>query len=422
MQEKASKEIRGTGNEPGMQARIDEAKLLEWNTILAKNAARIVLGPEVDYVRRKLSHRTMGSRYVITIKQEDDAPARVKARWCLQGHLDPDLREKASGGDLQSPTLSQVARNMVFQLTSSYKWRLKLGDIRGAFLSAGELPAKYRPLYAALPSGGIPGVPDNALIEVVGHVYGLNDSPSAWYKRLSGVLLDAGFERSRFDSCLFYMRVGQQLTGIYGVHVDDCATAGTGPKYENALRFLQSNFEFRKWRDGVEGGDFCGAAYSQCPDTFVLKMSQNKFIEKLRPMHFSKERLRDRNAPLNDKEISCLRAINGSLNWLATQSRPDLSTQVSFSQQAFPVPTVADALAANNAVRREKQHRDQEVIFAAFHQRAWRFCAIQMLHSAMQKQMLLRQGFWLVLPTKISTKVNCVIGPLCSGRAPVCQG
>ena len=199
-------------------------------------------------------------------------------------------------------------------------------------------------------------------------------------------------------------------------------TAGTGPKYENALRFLQSNFEFRKWRDGVEGGDFCGAAYSQCPDTFVLKMSQNKFIEKLRPMHFSKERLRDRNAPLNDKEISCLRAINGSLNWLATQSRPDLSTQVSFSQQAFPVPTVADALAANNAVRREKQHRDQEVIFAAFHQRAWRFCAIQMLHSAMQKQMLLRQGFWLVLPTKISTKVNCVIGPLCSGRAPVCQG
>ena len=27
MQKKASKEIRGTGNEPGMQARIDEAKL-----------------------------------------------------------------------------------------------------------------------------------------------------------------------------------------------------------------------------------------------------------------------------------------------------------------------------------------------------------------------------------------------------------
>ena len=110
---------------------------------------------------------------------------------------------------------------MLFQLISSFKWRLKLGDIKGAFLSAGNLPAKYRPLYANLPAGGIPGIPDDALIEVVGHVYGLNDSPSAWYKRLSGVLLSAGFERSRFDSCLFYMREGQKLTGIYGVHVDD---------------------------------------------------------------------------------------------------------------------------------------------------------------------------------------------------------
>ena len=365
LQKKASKEIRGTGNAPDMQAKVDEAKLLEWNTILAKNAARIVLGPEADYVRRKLSHRIMGSRYVVTIKQEDDAPARVKARWCLQGHLDPDLHAKATSGDLQSPTLSQVARNMLFQVIASHKWRLKLGDIKGAFLSAGDLPAQYRPLYASLPAGGIPGIPEGALIEVIGHVYGLNDSPSAWYKRLSSVLFAAGFERSRFDNCLFYMRENGKLTGIYGVHVDDCATAGEGPKYEQALKHLQQNFEFRKWRDGLEGGDFCGASYHQDPVSFDIVMSQSKFIEKLRPMHFTKERLMNKDAPLNTKEISCLRAINGSLNWLATQSRPDLSTQVSFSQQSFPQPTVADALSANHAIRRARQHKDQELRFCS---------------------------------------------------------
>lgn len=58
-----------------------------------------------------------------------------------------------------------------------------------------------------------------------------------------------------------------------------------------------------------------------------------------------------------------MRAINGGLNWLCTQSRPDLSSQVSFSQQAFPNPTVADAIAANNAVRRAKQHADQTIVF-----------------------------------------------------------
>lgn len=92
-------------------------------------------------------------------------------------------------------------------------------------------------------------------------------------------------------------------------------------------------------------------------------MSQAKFTQKLKPLHFSRDRLRDKSAPLTEKEIACLRAINGSLNWLATQSRPDLSTQVSFSQQSFPRPTIADGLAANNAIWRAKQHSDQTITF-----------------------------------------------------------
>ena len=228
----------------------------------------------------------MGSRYVITIKQEDDAPERVKARWCLQGYLDPDLGAKAESGDLQSPKLSQVGRNILFQLIASYRWRLKLGGIKGAFLAAGDLPAHFRPLYARLPPGGIPGIPEDALIEVLGHVYGLNDSPSAWYKKLSTVLLQAGFERSQFDNCLFYIPENDRLTGIYDVHVDDCATGGSAEKYEKALVYLKKNFEFRKWRDG--NGEFCGATYDQCQTTSHIKMSQEKFTHKLRPIHFPK--------------------------------------------------------------------------------------------------------------------------------------
>ena len=361
-QKKASKEVKGTGNEVELQRKIDEAKLLEWNTILSKNAARLVLGPEALDVRSKLAHRIMGSRYVITVKQEDDAPARIKARWCLQGHLDPDLHAKAQHGDLQSPTISQIGRNLLFQLIASHKWSLKLGDIRGAFLSAGQLPKQYRPLYASLPAGGIPGVPDDALIEITGHVYGLNDSPSAWYRKLDSELHAAGFERSKIDSCIYYMREDGKLSGVYGIHVDDCATGGYGKKYEDALNYLKQKFEFRKWRN--HDGDFCGARYVQDPVSKVISMSQQAFAQKLRPVHFSRERMSKRDEPLNPKEVACLRAINGSLNWLCTQSRPDLSAQVSFSQQSFPEPKVQDALNVNNAVRRAKQHSDQNIVFS----------------------------------------------------------
>ena len=358
---RALKEIPASGNELALQNQVDEAKLAEWQVITSRHAAQLVLGRQASEVRRKFPDRIMGSRFVCTWKQEEEGPRRVKARWCLQGHLDPDLNDKAMTGDLQSPTLSQVGRALAFQLIATCRWRLMLGDIKGAFLAAGELPAKYRPLYARLPQGGIPGVPSDALIEIVGNVYGLNSAPSAWYKTLDQALLDCGFERSRLDRCLYYMRDSGELTGVFGIHVDDSVTGGVGPKYEQAMALLQRRFEFRKLR--VQNGDFCGARYVQDPLTFEISMSQEQFVGKVRPLHMPRRRMQEREARLTNEEIRCLRAINGSLNWLSTQSRPDLSTQVSFSQQSFPNPTVADALSANQAVRRAKQHASMSIVF-----------------------------------------------------------
>ena len=358
---RASKEVPASGNPNDVQELVDEAKHIEWNTLTSRHAVRLVLGREAAEVRRRYANRIMGSRYVCTWKQEEDAPKRMKARWCLQGHLDPDLGEKALSGELSSPTLSQLGRATLFQLIASFRWKLMLGDIKGAFLASGELPQRFRPLYARLPPGGIPGVPADALIEVVGHVYGLNNAPSAWSRTLNKALLEAGFERSRLDPCLYYMRENGRLTGVFGIHVDDSATGGVGKKYEAALEYLKGRFEFRKWR--VRDGDFCGARYTQDEATGEITMSQQSFVSKVRHLHLSRARARDKSAELTPKEVRCLRAINGSLNWLATQSRPDLSTQVSFSQQSFPSPKVSDALAANLAVRRARQHASLSIVY-----------------------------------------------------------
>lgn len=359
-QKRGSKEISHVNQEPEQQKKIDEAKLAEWHVIEGKGGGRLVHGAEAEHVRNKLSHRIMDSRYVVTLKQEEDSPVKIKARWCLLGHRDPDLSKKAVEGALQSPTLSQISRSVLFQTIASKKWSLALGDIKGAFLSAGPLPWRYRPLYARLPPGGIPGVPSDALIEVTGHVYGLNDSPSAWQQKLHNVLTSVGFCASR--PCLYTLRNKTgELVGIYGVHVDDCATGGFGEVYERAMSQLKQKFEFRKWR--IHDGDFCGARYTQNPDTFEISMSQSKFAAGIKPLHMSRSRCHDKTSLLTDQEVSCLRAINGSLNWLSTQSRPDLSAQVSFSQQSFPHPTVSDALAANNAIRRARQHSDLCIVY-----------------------------------------------------------
>ena len=147
------------------------------------------------------------------------------------------------------------------------------------------------------------------------------------------------------------------------MHVDDSVTGGTGARYEKALEQLKERFEFRKRR--VRDGDFCGARYVQDPSTGEITMSQASFVDKIRPLHMNRRRMQQKDAELTPEEIKCLRAINGSLNWLSTQTRPDLSTQVSFSQQSFPRPTVADALSSNQAIRRARQHASLSVVFKA---------------------------------------------------------
>lgn len=145
MQKKTSHELPHSNNEPCLQEMIDDSKVTELNTIISKGAIRIHYGKKAQEIKKKHANRFIGSRFVITRKplQEnghydplDPKTYRVKSRLCLQGHLDPDLSEKAASGRLQSPTLSQLGRNTLMQLLASHRWTLELGDIQGAFMEA----------------------------------------------------------------------------------------------------------------------------------------------------------------------------------------------------------------------------------------------------------------------------------------------
>eukprot|EP00435_Cladocopium_sp_Y103_P010611 s801_g2.t1 len=368
LQKKVSKEVPPVNNHPDLQSLVDESKRAEWNTIIDKQAVKIHYGKRAAQILSQHPDRFIGSRFVIVrkpseenvpINDEDQSTYRVKSRWCLQGHLDPDLDKKVQDGLLQSPTLSQTGRMLVMQLIASHGWILQLGDIKGAFLEAGPLPEKFRPLFAKQPAGGIPGVPRDAILEVTGNVYGQNDAPLAWHKTFDHEAVQIGWERSKFDPCLYFLRDGSQLIGVMGVHVDDTALGGEGPVFEKAVSALRSRFPYRKWRIGE--GEFCGAYYTQSKSTKAIEMSQKLFAEKIRPATIP--RSASSEDPLSEAQVKVLRAINGSLNWISSQSRPDVAVQTSLSQQAFPHPKIKHLRDANNAVRRIKMHKDLSIRF-----------------------------------------------------------
>ena len=138
---------------------------------------RVWKGQQAADIRARHPDRFIGSRFVITNKCDEDGE-RIKARWCLQGHHDPDFDAKIRSGECHSPTLSRLARSLLLQVLVSRKWTMHLGDIKGAFSEAGPIPDKYRPLFAHQPPGGIPGLDPNDVVEILGNLYGANDAPS----------------------------------------------------------------------------------------------------------------------------------------------------------------------------------------------------------------------------------------------------
>ena len=172
-----------------------------------------------------------------------------------------------------------------------------------------------------------------------------------------------GWERSKLDPCLYFLRddVSNKLVGVMGVHVDDTAIGGQGTKFNKAVELLKQRFPYRKWHVG--SGEFCGSFYTQDPKDSSIQMSQRLFAEKLKPASIPKHAKTDQL--LNPGQIRVLRAINGSLNWIASQSRPDLAVQTSMCQQFFPQPKIHNLREANQAIRRAKQHKDLQIKFSS---------------------------------------------------------
>ncbi|CAE7402078.1 RE1, partial [Symbiodinium microadriaticum] len=326
LQKQMQKEIPVTGNPEDLQEQVEEAKATEWYAMTSKPAVKVWSGADATRIRRNHPDRFVGSRFVVTRKVDEDGE-RVKARWCLQGHLDPDVMDKVSSGACHSPTMSQLSRSLLLQILVSKRWRMCLGDIKGAFLEAGPLKERFRPLYATQPKGGIPGLAESDVIEVTGNVYGLNDAPFSWWEAFDKEARRLGFSRSQFDNCVYYFRCPKtkELTGVLGAHVDDSITGGEGEAYEEAIRQLKARFPYRKWRVGA--GEFCGVVYNQDPVTFEISYQQREYTQHLRPISLSKDRAAQKDSPVTARELASLRALNGAASWLASQSRPDIAVQ-----------------------------------------------------------------------------------------------
>ena len=168
---------------------------------------------ESGEIKRTRSDRLVDTRFVLTIKHDENGKDLVKARWVARGFKDPDALKLVYWNQTAAPTVSQNARMLALRLAASNRWRLQIGDIRGAFMESDPLQRPDGPLYAKQPPGGLPGLHPDQVVELVLPLYGLDDAPCRWYSKISGWLTDAtsnegkAWTRSKLDPCLFLLRM-----------------------------------------------------------------------------------------------------------------------------------------------------------------------------------------------------------------------
>ena len=88
-----------------------------------------------------------------------------------------------------------------------------------------------------------------------------------------------------------------------------------------------------------------------------IYVEQQKYMEDLKELEIMSTRSREKDSPINEDERETLRSVIGKLNWLATQTRPDLSYDVCELSTNLKNGTVELLTKANKVIQKAKYNK-----------------------------------------------------------------
>ena len=306
-----------------------EAKLKEW-----KNWQQNGVYTEVEDIGQDL----ISVRWVLTEKVIDGVKV-IKARLVARGF------EEYSTIQSDSPTCSKDALRMSLSLISSFDWCCFSLDIKTAYLQGDEIK---RDVWLKPPKEFNNG----KVWKLNKTVYGLNDAARAWYLTLKRILIDLGLIVCKLDPALIFWFINDSLHGIICIHVDDLIWAGTDDFKTLVIMKLDKTFCV----GSVACGKFKYLGVDINQQDNVIFVSQKSYVAELSQLELDKMRAQQRQDSLSAHEKRELQVKVGMLNWLSTQTRPDISFDVCDLSSRISKANVEDIHILNKVIRKAKTY------------------------------------------------------------------
>ncbi|KAL5741578.1 hypothetical protein ACOSP7_028310 [Xanthoceras sorbifolium] len=282
--------------------------------------------------------RAIGCKWVFTVKvNPDGSVARLKARLVAKGYAQT---YGVDYSDTFSPVAKLTSVRLFISMAATYHWPLYQLDIKNAFLH-GDLQEE---VYMEQPPGFVAQGESGRVCHLQKSLYGLKQSPRAWFGKFSQAVEKFGMMKSKSDHSVFYK---QSKAGIIllVVYVDDIVITGSDATGISSLKsFLHTQFHTK---DLGMLKYFLGVEVTRSKNGIFL--SQRKYVLDLLT-ETGKLGARPCSAPMTpnmhltgDGEIiedpEKYRRLVGKLNYL-TVTRPDIAYSVSVVSQFMSSPTV----------------------------------------------------------------------------------
>ena len=305
----------------------------------------------------------MGGRWVFALKTEIDGSDKYKARFVAKGY------SQKQGTDYEetfSPTADMTSVRVVMQKAVQDDLVLHQMDVKTAYLHAPidcEIYMEQPEGYEKRSKSG-----EKLVCKLHKSLYGLKQSGRNWNAMLHTCLVENDFVQNPADTCV-YTREKHNEKVILIIWVDDLIIAANNESVlGNVKGMLTERF---KMKDMGKLRHFLGIDFEQANG--VVKMSQERYVRKILD-RFEMQDCKSRETPCEPKleytedaekmqEPRKYREAVGSLIYLSTCTRPDISFVVSKLSQHFAEPTVEHWNTVKHVFRYLKGTTEQGLFF-----------------------------------------------------------
>ena len=286
---------------------------------------------------------------------DDIGQPRISTRWvCTEkvkgGNLILKARLVARGFEedqsqlrTDSPTCSKESLRMLLCVLSAKKWSLQTIDIKSAYLQGNFIS---REICLQPPSCAN----TDKLWKLIKTPYGLVDAGRQWYIRIVKEFTKWGAKQSKSDRAVFIWKDpdGCGPCGILIAHVDDFLFGGNDHFLNTVLPKIRSTFEI-----GLEEHEnlkYLGLNIHQTSQNISLSLDMyTNNLEEINTTHYVGV---DKKKPLTPDELKRLKQTVGQINWVTTQSRPDIAFDNCMLGNSISHASVSNIYQANKVLKK----------------------------------------------------------------------